>query len=52
MKVTIIHYSRTYQVRQYEPEKIEVTYELEDGDDPVEALKQAKELVHSQRTNR
>lgn len=52
MKVKTITYSRTYQVRQFEPERIEVTVELEEGDDPKKVIEEARDLVHSQRSNR
>ena len=46
MKVTEVVYSRTVQIKQYEPAHVEVRITLEDGDKPSNAINHAKALVN------
>lgn len=48
MKVKTITVSRTKQVRPYEPERLEVQVEIEDGDDPSAVYQAARAFVCSQ----
>jgi len=48
VKVKEVVYSRTKQAKQYEPEHIELRVELEDGDDPAEAICWARAVVNVQ----
>lgn len=45
MKIKTISYGKTFQVKQYEPERVDATAELEIGEDPVEAMKELKTFV-------
>ena len=45
MIIKTISYSKTFQVKQYEPERIEAVAELRESDDPVAALRELKEFV-------
>lgn len=45
MRVTTIHYERTFNLGNYESQKLGVTVELGEGDNPLEALTRAKNFV-------
>ena len=48
MKFKTITVSRVKQVRPYEPERAEVTVEIEDGDDPKAVYQAARAFVNEQ----
>ena len=48
MKVKTITFGRTVQVKQFEPARIEVTAELEEGDDPKAMFQELRDLVNDQ----
>lgn len=45
MKFTKVSYSKTYPLQQFSNEKPFVEIELQDGENPLEALKEAKKLL-------
>ena len=42
MRVTEIHFSKTVQVRRYEPERFEMTITLNEGESVQEAMRRAR----------
>lgn len=47
MRVTTVVFSKTKQVRPYEPERIELTIELAEGDTVQSAVEQARRTANA-----
>lgn len=54
MKIKTITYAKTWQEKQFEPERIEVTAELQEGENEITVIETLKEFVltHSRTHNR
>lgn len=50
MKIKTVTYSKTWQLKQYEPEKIEVTAEVQQGESAEAVLTEIKSLVFNNST--